>query len=419
MTPEAASALNQQCFCVPVRHRDLISLIDSEMGVPGFGAGLKQSHPHLFSSTAVFLSGDDLEAMMATVSVIEHIAATKPYRQMVLSAAPAIAQIDPGPRGVLMGYDFHVTPEGPRLIEINTNAGGAFLNALLEEARNSCCTEDAGKRSSGGEVAHFTEKVVAMFLKEWALQRPASRLHHIAIVDRDPQSQYLYPEFELARHMLEASGFKVSIADPAALLFDGDALSIAGDPVDLVYNRLTDFYLQEPSSNSLRQAYLAGAVVVTPNPHHHAIYANKHNLVLFGDPGLQDVLALASDERKALARIPATEAVLAAGAEHFWDQRKQLFFKPVSGHAGKAVYRGDKLTRGVFSEILKGGYIAQKIIPPGERMIDVDGERSVRKMDVRLYTYDGELLLTAARLYQGQTTNFRTPGGGFAPVLVI
>jgi hypothetical protein len=26
--------------------------------------------------------------------------------------------------------------------------------------------------------------------------------------------------------------------------------------------------------------------------------------------------------------------------------------------------------------------------------------------------------LVAARLYQGQTTNFRTPGGGFAPVFV-
>jgi hypothetical protein len=40
-------------------------------------------------------------------------------------------------------------------------------------------------------------------------------------------------------------------------------------------------------------------------------------------------------------------------------------------------------------------------------------------MDVRLYTYAGQLLLSAARLYQGQTTNFRTPGGGFAPVLTI
>jgi hypothetical protein len=38
------------------------------------------------------------------------------------------------------------------------------------------------------------------------------------------------------------------------------------------------------------------------------------------------------------------------------------------------------------------------------------------KFDRRAYTYDGAVQWVAARLYQGQTTNFRTPGGGFAPV---
>jgi hypothetical protein len=33
--------------------------------------------------------------------------------------------------------------------------------------------------------------------------------------------------------------------------------------------------------------------------------------------------------------------------------------------------------------------------------------------------YDGMIQLMAARLYQGQTTNFRTAGGGFAPVYLL
>jgi hypothetical protein len=41
------------------------------------------------------------------------------------------------------------------------------------------------------------------------------------------------------------------------------------------------------------------------------------------------------------------------------------------------------------------------------------------KYDVRCYVYDGRIQLVAARLYQGQTTNFRTPGGGFALVRVV
>ena len=76
------------------------------------------------------------------------------------------------------------------------------------------------------------------------------------------------------------------------------------------------------------------------------------------------------------------------------------------------------MTKRVWAEIVRGGYVAQEFAPPGERMIKLDGIAERRKTDVRLYTYDGQILLTAARLYQGQTTNFRTPGGGFAPVFM-
>jgi hypothetical protein len=80
----------------------------------------------------------------------------------------------------------------------------------------------------------------------------------------------------------------------------------------------------------------------------------------------------------------------------------------------------DKVTKEAWAEITRGGYVAQELALPGERMIRVDdGSPQARKTDGRLYVYDGEVLLTAVRLYQGQTTNFRTPGGGFAPVFVI
>ena len=45
--------------------------------------------------------------------------------------------------------------------------------------------------------------------------------------------------------------------------------------------------------------------------------------------------------------------------------------------------------------------------------------RTRLKMDIRAYVYAGSIQLLAARLYQGQTTNFRTPGGGFAPVYIM
>jgi hypothetical protein len=91
----------------------------------------------------------------------------------------------------------------------------------------------------------------------------------------------------------------------------------------------------------------------------------------------------------------------------------------MAGHGSKAVYRGDKVTKTVWADISRGGYVAQAFAAPDERVVTIDGAPEARKVDVRLYTYDGQVLLSAARLYQGQTTNFRTPGGGFAPVLVI
>jgi len=45
------------------------------------------------------------------------------------------------------------------------------------------------------------------------------------------------------------------------------------------------------------------------------------------------------------------------------------------------------------------------------------GPETAMKVDVRNYVYDGRVQQLAARLYQGQTTNMRTAGGGFAPVL--
>ena len=63
--------------------------------------------------------------------------------------------------------------------------------------------------------------------------------------------------------------------------------------------------------------------------------------------------------------------------------------------------------------------MAQSFAAPSTRAIERENTKAELKVDVRLYTYAGETLLAAARLYQGQTTNMRTPGGGFAPVLVI
>ena len=88
--------------------------------------------------------------MLGIVRTLETTIALPGYRSRVLSQAMRSAQINPGPVGAFMGYDFHLGEEGPRLIEVNTNAGGAFLNAVLVRAqRHPASTRSIGLRCGG------------------------------------------------------------------------------------------------------------------------------------------------------------------------------------------------------------------------------------------------------------------------------
>src|SRR3546814_1814487 len=67
------------------------------------------------------------------------LAAANPrYRQHVLQWAPDIATHDPGSTGGVLVLDFHLTADGLRLIEINTNPGGLLFNAVLLDGVLSC-----------------------------------------------------------------------------------------------------------------------------------------------------------------------------------------------------------------------------------------------------------------------------------------
>ena len=96
-----------------------------------------------FAAAAVMLTAAARDEMFAQIAAIEAAAATPAYQQATCAGLPARPAQD-RTRGLLMGYDFHITPDGPRLIEINTNAGGAFLAAAGVAGAERCrCIEAA------------------------------------------------------------------------------------------------------------------------------------------------------------------------------------------------------------------------------------------------------------------------------------
>jgi hypothetical protein len=419
-TNTRADRLNRQCYCITLDRKALNESLRNQFVDAGNEVSAAPELDHLFSNTPVFVPQADIETMERIVQAIESAAKLPSYRERALSWAPEIARFDPGPLGAFMGYDFHLGPDGPQLIEINTNAGGAFLNTILARAQHRCCDPSQQTATTKQALNGFEDAVLDMFQQEWQRQRTDSMLSRLAIVDDTPETQFMFPEFQLAQTLLQARGIDTLILDPSELEYVDGALTAQGKPIDMVYNRLVDFALDAPTHEALRRAYLDGAVVVTPNPRVHAFMADKRNLALLSEPqtlrdwGLSDVDADYLEQA-----VPKTRLVSGSDAAELWSARRELFFKPVAGHGSKGVYRGSKLTRRVFENILNGGYIAQEFVPAGERSLKIDGTVTMRKVDIRLYTYAGKRLLTAARVYQGQATNFRTPGGGFAPVFQV
>ena len=373
-----------------------------------FQQAVTQGHEHLFADAALFVSDSQLQQMQEVIAAVEQVVKLPGWMndESVEGMHSTL--------GVFYGYDFHLNAQGAHLIEINTNAGGVFLNALLLESQREI--DLPGKVAA---VEDPGQVFLDMFLHEWRLERGAAPLQTIAIVDERPEEQYLYPEFLLVKDLFGRAGITAHIVDPSALQSRDEGLYLDGCKVDLVYNRLTDFSLQQYPH--LRSAYEKHKVVLTPAPVHYHRYADKRKLVLLSDDAWLRAANVPQASMDALLQgIPQTISVRGEDAEHWWAERKHWFFKPVNGYGGKGAYRGEKLTRRVFEEIMQADYVAQKMAAPGERAIFTEaGAGQLLKCDVRCYVYEGQIQLVAARLYQGQTTNFRTPGGGFALVRVV
>ncbi len=352
-----------------------------------FLSAMTLQHAHLYAGVTLDISADHQSQMQSVIAAVEEVVA-----KQALGEASSL--------GVFYGYDFHLNIDGAHLIEINTNAGGAFLNTLLHDQ------------------AAMEAEFLTMFRNEWALARGDAEMRCVAIVDEQPQTQYLYPEFILAQQMFARAGYRAYIAAPEDFQPRSDGLYLGEEKVDLIYNRLTDFSLQ--THPHLLTASAQQQVLITPSPEHYLRYADKRKLALLSDANALQDLGVSADNITVLKRgVPQTQLIATQEAVTWWGERKQWFFKPVSGYGSKGAYRGDKVTKRVFEEIMQSDYVAQRLAVPGEVEVqDDEGQPQKLKFDVRCYVYAGKIQLIAARLYQGQTTNFRTPGGGFARVSV-
>jgi hypothetical protein len=417
MADQLAEALNKDCYCIAVNKEALHSSLEAHLRESGLPERLLDANSHVFADSPVFLWQGHLLEMEQLIRAVESVSHNRAYRDEVLSTAPVPTHQNFGPRGVFFGYDFHLGANGPQLIEINTNAGGVLLNLYLASAQRACCEEVINFFGGRAKFVDVENELIAMFKEEFQSQCPDKTLHTIAIVDKEPSAQFLYPEFLLFQSLFERYGIKAIIADPNDFTIEEHTLRLGEQKIDLVYNRLTDFYLETPHSACLLEAYQNGIAVFTPSPFIYALYADKRNLPLLSDSNRLKELGVEKEAIDALSNsLPTTVTVTEDNAAQLWTNRKKLFFKPATGHGSRGAYRGAKLTRRVWEDIIHADYVAQALVRPSERQLIINGEKQSLKLDIRCVTYNGKVQQLSARLYQGQTTNLRTEGGGLATV---
>lgn len=362
------------------------------------------------SQATVTITQADLRSMLRLVRLLHRLSHNPAYRQLVYGLVPAVAAFDPGHDAVMMCYDFHLGKAVPKLIEVNTNAGGALLAWLACDPARPVAATSLDGRLQGRLLETFAAEMRGF--SRGRKERP----ERLVIVDEAPAAQYLYPEMCLFVELFRQSGVAAEIVEPQQLEASAAGVRWQGQPVDLVYNRHCDFYLQSEAMAGLRAAYLAGTVCLTPNPHAYGLLADKRRMALWADAEKRAAFALPIADRLCLEQsVPASALLAGLDAAEVWATRRQRVFKPVDSYGSRGVLLGEKISRKRFDELPTAATLVQELVPPS--LTAVPGNEPM-KTDLRLYAYRDRVLGVTARLYRGQVTNLRTPGGGFARVRV-
>lgn len=313
-------------------------------------------------------------------------------------AADASAESHP----LLLSYDVHPTPQGPVLIEVNTNAGGVL--AAIQAARevNECCGD--------WEQDQLEARLLALFQRD-LLGADRQRAGIVAIVDDDLSSQPLLAEMQALAALLRPFAEDVRVVDAAQLSFSGGRLRDGDTPIDRVYWRSTDFLLTEPGHEVIRsRVILEGAITLAPSPAAYRAIADKQRLV-----ELSRTAELARDAASGLSFCIAETVPMNTRTPQAWyAERNQWVFKPISGYASRGVYVGKSVSRRKLAELPVENYLAQRYAP--HPVIDRNGKEW--KSDVRFFADRGNIIGAAARVFQGQVVGMRAPGSGFAPIRV-
>lgn len=353
--------------------------------------------PYLFNFCPITLSHQHFEKIKKFISIIYKIRNQVAYQQEILGHTPQHANYS-----VLMSFDFHIHENNIKLIEINTNASHFLTSFLLTDYIHE--TQNYPR-----PIKNSLELLQKSFLTEWQLFSGKTNFSKMALIDNNPKEQRAYFEFLMYKDFFKNYGWDCSIEDSSTV-----------DPqkFDFIYNRDTDFFFDHLPK--LKAAYIKKTSCISPHPEEYQLLADKNRLLLLSEESFLKKYIKQEEAFLIKEIIPEVFVMNQKSPEDVWQLRKKYFFKPMNAFGGKGVFNGASISHKLFQEIYSTNhYLAQEYAAPGTtQILDQNSNTVDAKWDLRVHVYAGNVLHLAARAYLGQTTNFRSYGGGFAAIFL-
>jgi hypothetical protein len=351
------------------------------------------------------------------------------------AAEAAWIALDPGPPDVVLSrLDGFLSPQGPRFVEINSDAPAGFgygdrMARLLRELPVFRAFASERPVSYQPSEDGLVRAVAARWRAVGGSGRP-----RVAIVDWAEVKTRA--DQELLRQAFAARGFACVLADPRELEVHGGRLVAPGGPVDLVYRRAV---LSELVGREIEVQALLGAY-----RHRLCPFVNSFRCRLSEDKAFFAILTdeafaplLSEEERQLVSRVlPWTRRVAERctrrnGVEidlvpYVIEERESLVLKPAHDYGGRSVLLGWETSpsdwHAAVHTALDAPWVVQERVPIPEEPFPVVEAGALAfvplKLNVNPFYAAGEPVGAVARASRHSVVNV-SAGGGSMPTFVV
>lgn len=344
--------------------------------------------------------------------------------------------VDPGePDVVWSRLDAFVTDDGPRFIEVNSDApaGFGYADRMAEVFQELPLFKQCAARfplAYPASAPALVDAVLAAGARGGAATRP-----RVAIVDF--ASVKTRPDQEILRQAFAARGVACVLADPRACELRGGRLFADGFQADVVYRRavLSELVACADEVRGFLDAYAARAAAFV-NSFRCRLSEDKAFFALVTDEAFAGLLL--PEERAFVRRVvPWTRKLEERRTEHagasvelvpfVLAQRERLVLKPTHAYGGRDVLLGAETPPGQWQDAVRRGLLGGWVVQERQRIPEetfpsfdaAGGPHFVRlKLNANPFYVRGAEVGAVARASQASVINV-SAGGGSVPTFVV